>query len=202
MAAASVAGVLLAAGSGRRAGGPKALRIDPDQTSWLVRSVEVLLAGGCEQVFVVLGSGAAAGVEILAGAQWSLTTKQAITVVTASDWAAGMGASLRAGLLAVEAAPVRAILVHLVDLPDVGAEVVRRVLNDAPAGTDGLSRAAYGGKPGHPVLIGHDHLRALIVELAGDHGAREYLARQGTRLVECGDLATGEDRDGAEDGVE
>lgn len=200
--AAPIAGVLLAAGAGRRAGGPKALRIDPDQTPWLVRSVEVLLAGGCNQVFAVLGDGAPAAVEILAAANWSLATEQAITVVTAADWAAGMGASLRAGLLAVEAAPVRAVLVHLVDLPDVGADVVRRVLQDSPAGTNGLTRAAYAGRPGHPVLIGHDHLRALIVELAGDRGAREYLARQGTRLVECGDLATGEDRDGDQDEVE
>ncbi|HEY6683600.1 MAG TPA: NTP transferase domain-containing protein, partial [Propionibacteriaceae bacterium] len=51
-----IIGVLLAAGAGRRAGGPKALRVDPDGTSWLLRSITVLREGGCDAVVVVLGS--------------------------------------------------------------------------------------------------------------------------------------------------
>ena len=47
--------MLLAAGAGRRAGGPKALRIDSDGTSWLLRSIAVLRDGGCAAVVVVLG---------------------------------------------------------------------------------------------------------------------------------------------------
>ena len=34
-----ILGVLLAAGAGRRAGGPTALRVDADGTSWLERSI-------------------------------------------------------------------------------------------------------------------------------------------------------------------
>ena len=52
-------GVLLAAGAGRRAGGPKALRVDADGTSWLLRSIAVLRDGGCAAVIVVLGCQAA-----------------------------------------------------------------------------------------------------------------------------------------------
>ena len=47
-------GLLLAAGAGRRMGGPKALRVDADGTSWLVRSAGALLDGGCSGVTVVL----------------------------------------------------------------------------------------------------------------------------------------------------
>src|SRR5699024_12122678 len=51
-----VQGLLLAAGAGRRMGMPKALKTDPDGTPWLRRAVEVLRAGGCGDVTVVLGA--------------------------------------------------------------------------------------------------------------------------------------------------
>ncbi|WP_227651757.1 NTP transferase domain-containing protein, partial [Klebsiella pneumoniae] len=49
-----------------------------------------------------------------------------VDVVLAPDSQSGMGASLRAGLAALEAADADAVLVSLVDLPDVTAEVVAR----------------------------------------------------------------------------
>jgi CTP:molybdopterin cytidylyltransferase MocA len=106
-----------------------------------------------------------------------------------------MGSSLRSGLLAARSASWRAVLVHLVDLPDVTAEVVRRVIQQAPSGTASLARAMYSGRPGHPVLIGRDHLESIMVGLAGDSGAKDYLALHGAHSVECGDLASGQDYD-------
>jgi CTP:molybdopterin cytidylyltransferase MocA len=190
---ARIVGILLAAGAGRRAGGPKALRVDPDGTSWLLRSVAVLRDGGCDAVIVVLGSQAVRGREILAGS--ALAADPVITIVDAPDWEQGMGSSLRSGLLAARLQPWRAVLVHLVDLPDVTAEVVRRVIAHTPTGTASLARATYGGRPGHPVCIGRDHLESIMVELTGDTGARDYLAEHGVRSVECGDLASGQDHD-------
>ena len=84
---------------------------------------------------------------------------------------------------------------HLVDLPDVTAAVVSRLLEQAPAGTGVLTRATYSRRPGHPVLLGRDHIRSIMAELTEDRGAKEYLARHGADGVECGDLATGRDRD-------
>jgi CTP:molybdopterin cytidylyltransferase MocA len=144
-----VHGLLLAAGAGRRMGQPKALMHDPDGTSWLVRSIDVLKEGGCEDVTVVLGA-----------------------LPYAAD----------------------AVVVSLVDLPDVDAAVVRRVAA-AASGSGALARAAYDGVPGHPVLIGSTHWAAVATEVAGDAGARSYLARHDVVLVECGDLATGRDVD-------
>ncbi|HET6529482.1 MAG TPA: NTP transferase domain-containing protein, partial [Actinoplanes sp.] len=51
-----VAGLLLAAGAGRRMGTPKALLRDPDGTAWVTRSARVLVAGGCRPVLVVVGA--------------------------------------------------------------------------------------------------------------------------------------------------
>ena len=81
----------------------------------------------------------------------------------------------------------------LVDLPDVTAEVVRRVV--AAARARQLARATYAGRPGHPVVIGRDHWAASRGRCPGDQGARDYLAPTTSWLVECGDLATGLDVD-------
>ena len=188
-----ILGVLLAAGAGRRAGGPKALRMAADGTSWLVRSIVVLRDGGCDAVIVVLGSDAARARDLIASS--ALANDPAITLVDAAGWQQGMGSSLRTGPLAAQSASWRAVLVHLVDLPDVTAEVVRRIVQEAPPSTASLARASYRGRPGHPVLIGRDHLESIMVGLTGDSGAKDYLAQHGAHSVECGDLASGQDQD-------
>jgi CTP:molybdopterin cytidylyltransferase MocA len=186
-----VVGVLLAAGAGRRAGGPKALRYDRNGTSWLLRSVAVLLDGGCETVVVVLGCAADRARDLLAASRFG--SDRQVVVVEEPAWAEGLATSVGAGLRA--APPQRAVLVHLVDLPDVTADVVRRVLRHATAGPGALARADYGGQPGHPVLIGTDHLDGVLAGLQADRGANDYLRRHRVEAVPCGDLATGRDRD-------
>jgi CTP:molybdopterin cytidylyltransferase MocA len=188
-----ILGVLLAAGAGRRAGGPKALRVAADGTSWLLRSIAVLRDGGCAAVIVVLGCQAARARDVLAKS--TLAEDSMITVVEASNWEQGMGSSLRSGLSAAQSASWRAVLVHLVDLPDVTGEVVRRLIRQAPPGTASLARVTYGGRPGHPVFIGRDHLESIMASLTGDSGAKGYLARHSAHSVECGDLASGQDHD-------
>ena len=172
-------GVLLAAGAGIRYGKPKVL---VGQGKWLGIAVTALLRGGCDEVVVVLG---AAVVDVPAPAR----------AVVAEDWADGMSASLRAGLAAADGA--RRVVLHLVDTPDVGADVVRRVLAAADAGSAGLVRTSYGGRPGHPVVIDASHWPALVESLHGDQGARPFLSAHAgdVVVVECGDLATGADID-------
>ncbi|WP_068116368.1 nucleotidyltransferase family protein [Nocardioides massiliensis] len=183
----STLGLLLAAGQGSRMGSPKALVRGADGVPWLLSSRSGLLAAGCDRVLVVLGAESDAAQQLLGDAEH----------VVAPDWADGMSASLRAGLEAAEQGSADAVLIHLVDLPDVTAAVMRRVLAHAAPGApaDSLARAAYDGTPGHPVLVGRRHWPALVAELDGDQGARGYLARHGATLVECGDLATGADVD-------
>lgn len=182
----TVHGLLLAAGAGRRMGQPKALLRDPDGQSWLARTVGVLRDGGCDRVDVVLGAAAEEALPLLEGT--------GAAPVVAADWETGMSASLRAGLRAAAAGDASAVVVNLVDLPDVSAAVVERLLAGG-AGERTLRRAAYDGRPGHPVVLGRAHWSAVAEAAEGDAGARAYLAAHGAELVECGDLATGVDVD-------
>lgn len=180
-----VAGLLLAAGAGRRFGGPKAL-VEVDGEPLVLRALRTLTAAGCDPVRVVVG--AAAG-EVLA-----LLPDPALAV-PAADWATGMGASLRAGLAALGHTPGPvAALVHLVDLPWVGADILGRVAAHATGET--VARAAYDGVPGHPVLLGRRWWPEIAGTARGDRGARDWLAtREDLTLIECGDLGSGRDVD-------
>lgn len=177
--------MLLAAGAGTRYGQPKALAHDG---AWLRAAVAALAEGGCTQVVVVLGA---------AAEQARALVPDGVEVVVAADWQTGMAASLRAGLRAAQRCDAEAALVQLVDTPDVGADVVARVLAAVVGALDtALVRASFDGAPRHPVLFGRDHLDAVIDTAAGDAGARDFLrGRDDVVLVECGDLATGADHD-------
>ena len=167
-------------------GQPKALVHDVDGTSWVQHAVEVLVEGGCTGVTVVLGASADEAVRLLDGL--------GVDVVVAHDWAMGMSASLRAGLASLHSSDADAAVVSLVDVPDLTAAVVRRVLSERE-GDEALVRASYHGRPGHPVVLGRKHWPAVVAGASGDAGARNYLAARDTVLVECGDLATGQDVD-------
>ena len=186
----SLAGLVLAAGAGTRMGQPKALVHDPEGDSWLVRGIETLREGGCHHVTVVLGARAEEARALV---------PPGVGVVVAGDWADGIAASLRAGLVSLTETDVgleaaEAAVVTLVDLPDVTAEVVLRVVA-AGAGATTLSRATYAGRPGHPVVLGRRHWTGVIGSVAGDRGARDYLATHDVAAIECGDLASGRDQD-------
>lgn len=174
---AGITGIVLAAGAGTRAGGPKALRVAEDGTPWITLAVEALRSV-TPDVVVVLGTAMVA-------------VPEGIEIVVAGDWQNGMSASLRAGLAAVPASD--GALVTLVDLPGMPAEVVERMVEGAWPGV--LRQAVYSGRPGHPVLIGRDHVARAAESLAGDHGARAYLLANGVDEIECGDLWDGADVD-------
>jgi CTP:molybdopterin cytidylyltransferase MocA len=174
---ATAAGVLLAAGAGTRYGMPKVLA---EQGEWLRRGVTALEGGGCDDIVVVLG---AAIVDVPPSAR----------AVIADDWVDGLSASLRAGMAAIDA---EYAVLHTVDTPDVGADVVRRVLGAARSSSSGLARACYGDRPGHPVVVARRHWSNLVEALRGDEGARPFLgARTDVVAVDCADLASGQDID-------
>jgi len=177
-------GLLLAAGAGTRMGQPKAL-VSDEGGSWLERGVRVLDDGGCEGITVVLGARSSEAVSFLDGL--------GVDVVIAHDWESGMSASLCAGLRGMPGDATAAVVL-LVDLPDVTADVARRVV-DTGSGAGALARASYDGRPGHPALIGRDHWAGVLATATGDRGARGYLEAHDAVSVECGDLATGDDVD-------
>ncbi|MFI5661991.1 NTP transferase domain-containing protein [Streptomyces sp. NPDC051684] len=184
----TVAGLLLAAGGGRRLGGrPKAL-LEHRGRPLVEHAVRILRAGGCDPVHVVLGA-AARDVRERADLDGCRVTEN-------PDWGDGMGSSLRAGLEALADTAADAALVLLVDQPGIGPDAVARV-RAAYASPASLAAAAYGGERGHPVLFGRDHWAGIAASASGDRGARAYLKeRTGVlELVECGDIAEAYDID-------
>ena len=182
-----VAGLVLAAGTGRRLGRPKAV-VEVAGERLVDRAVRTLRAGGLQPIVAVLG----AAVVDVPGAR----------VVVNPDWSQGMASSLRVGLASLPDT-VGAVAVLLVDQPGVTAEVVRRVVRAAQhaadpttgALADAVVVATYDGRPGHPVLLGRAHWAEVIASAHGDAGARTFL-RGHAGLVsetECGDV--GDDGD-------
>ena len=151
-----VVGVLLAAGAGRRYGKPKVL-----VEGWLPAAVTALRDGGCDHVVVVLG---AAVTSVPAGA----------IAVTAPHWHAGLSESVRAGLDQAARLHAEYAVLHVIDTPDVDAAVVARVVKRALTSPNGLARAVFGNRPGHPVVIARRHWPG---------GAREAVRRPGGRRV-------------------
>ncbi|KOV66937.1 nucleotidyltransferase family protein [Streptomyces sp. MMG1121] len=177
-----VAGLLLAAGGGRRLGGrPKAL-LEHRGRLLVEHAVGVLRAVGCERIHVVLGA-RADEVRARAGLDGCV-------LVDNPDWAEGMGSSLRAGLASLDGTAARAALVSLVDQPGIGPAAVARVLG-AYEDEKSLVSAAYDGVRGHPVLFGAAHWAGIAHAATGDRGARAYLKEHAAlvRLVECADVA-------------
>ncbi|MGV9278150.1 nucleotidyltransferase family protein [Streptomyces griseosporeus] len=184
----AVAGLVLAAGGGRRLGGrPKALLTHRGRPL-VEHAVAVLRAAGCTRVHVVLGAAADAVRE--------RARLEGCVLVDNPDWAQGMGGSLRAGLDSLAGTGARAALVSLVDQPGIGPEAVARV-RAAYRDETSLASAAYDGVRGHPVLFGAAHWAGIAATATGDQGARAYLKAHAARitLVECGDVARAYDID-------
>jgi CTP:molybdopterin cytidylyltransferase MocA len=129
------------------------------------------------RIVVVLG---AHSDELLAGVDFGRAEP-----VVCERWQDGMSASLRCGLRALAGA--RRVIVTLGDVPSITPAVIRRFI-DAPDG----ARAAYGSRPGHPVVLGTEQIR-LLRSASGDAGARWLLP--GHPLIECSDLCSGVDVD-------
>ena len=175
-------GLILAAGSGSRMGGAKAI-LEIDGVRLVDSAVSKFHAAGINDVYVVLG----AWVGEVAGAQ----------ILVNSEWAEGMGSSLRTGLHALSEIPaIDCALISLVDLPGMTAAALALVAQSP----DSLAMGEFEGKPSHPVKIGRDHWSQVIEVAKGDVGARNYL--KGRTDIDCiplDDIANGKDIDTQED---
>jgi molybdenum cofactor cytidylyltransferase len=175
-------GLILAAGGGVRFGEEPKLLADLEGRPMLEYAIEAQCAiPEFNQVVVVLGAHAAG---MLARVDFSHAEP-----VICQDWREGMATSLRCGIEALDGAD--RVIVTLGDQPLVTSEVIRRFLDAAPG-----TRATYGGRPGHPVVLGPDQL-AKLDTLNGDHGARDLLGDAPT--IECGQLCSGRDVDTPDD---
>jgi CTP:molybdopterin cytidylyltransferase MocA len=96
-------------------------------------------------------------------------------------WADGLASSLNAGLTAVPA-QAAAILVTLVDQPNVDRDALERLLTAWRRRPGSAAAALYGGRPGVPAVFPRRYWRA-IRELRGDAGARALLRSSSVTTV-------------------
>ena len=183
----TVAGLLLAAGAGRRIGGPKAL-LQLGGRTLVERGVALLRDAGCDPVLAVIGAEAR-------------TVRPFVTadVAVAMDWSEGVGASLRSGLAVLEQSSATACVICLVDQPLIDVDAVRRMI--AVAGEADAAVATYGGEPQHPVLLDRLVWEDVAALAVGDIGARAWMRAHPSRVlsVPCDGLGSPSDIDTAED---
>lgn len=176
------AGLILAAGAGIRFGEQPKLLATVEGRPLLEHPIRAQCGvPELERIVVVLGAHAAG---ILAAVDFGEAEP-----VICEGWREGQAASLRCGVNALSDA--NKVIVTLGDQPLITSHVIARFL-DEPGGT----RAVYNDRPGHPVVLGTEQIRAMQA-LTGDHGARELLGNGPT--IECAELCSGRDVDTPED---
>ncbi|MCN0153735.1 nucleotidyltransferase family protein [Salinispora arenicola] len=174
--------MIIAAGGGRRIGGPEAL-LRQGENPLVSTMIETMTAAGCERIVVVLG---AAADQVRETADLTRAT-----VVVNRAWGTGVGSSIRAGLAAIDDDAVEAVAVVPVDMPGLTAEAVRRVA--ALPYPDVLVCATYGGLRGYPMLFGRRHWSGIATLARADVGARPYLLAHKDQIVDisCDTVADG-----------
>ena len=170
-----IAGLLLAAGQGRRMGGRHKVSEVLDGKPLVAHAADALLAGGCDPLIVVTGHRADETVQAL-GARTA-------TAVFNPDYADGLSTSLKKGLAALPA-DVDGVLVGLADMPRVtAAEVARLIAAFAPAEGRAICVPTCNGKRGNPVLWSAAFIPDMMA-LKGDVGARHLIGTHADQVCE------------------
>jgi molybdenum cofactor cytidylyltransferase len=161
-----IVAVILAAGEGRRMGGPKAL-LPVGASTFLAHTAALFARPGVATRIAVLGHQAE---RVLAESG----IKDEVTIVRNLRYREGMLTSVIAGLGAAEAAGADAVLLHPVDHPLVGSATVDRVVGALERGAK-VVVPSFQNRRGHPGGFARAAWTALRAA-SPDRGARAVLA--------------------------
>lgn len=159
--------VLLAAGASTRMGRPKQL-LEYRGTALARHAAEEALAA-CGPVFVVLGCRALEVDAALEGLP--------VRALVNTEWQRGMGASIRVGAAAAEAADLDGVIMALADQPHVTAAHYRRLVSEFRATGRPVVASLYAGVLGAPALFARELFRDLVA-LPPERGCQSIIARQ------------------------
>jgi CTP:molybdopterin cytidylyltransferase MocA len=162
-----LAAVVLAAGAGRRFGGPKQLARTSGE-ALVARAVRQALACGPALVVVVTGAYRDAVEAVLQGCPVRLCHNE--------NWRAGLAGSLIRGLEAAEGA-ADAALVLLCDQIGVTDADLRRLIRAWQCRPDRIAAARYSGNCAVPAIFPGRYWAELRA-LTGDRGARQVIAER------------------------
>lgn len=136
----------------------------------MLRRQALLALSVCPQVIVTLRQDDPARRKALEGLD--------IIALPVADAAEGMAASIRAGA----AMAAGAVMILPGDMPELTAADLLTVIDAFDQDRSAICRGtAADGTPGHPVILPAD-LRAELLELRGDEGARSLLQRHKARV--------------------
>jgi molybdenum cofactor cytidylyltransferase len=192
-----VPGLVLAAGRGKRFGTGSKLLADVDGRPVLRHVVEAALASRLDPVIVVLGAGAEAGLQALAGLD-----DARLRVVFNPAWASGKASTFEVGLReAPHDAP--GVVALLGDMPRVKSWLIDRVLSEFELSGRlcfPVYRGAEGPVKGHPTAYPRE-LFGEVRQLVGDDTAMAAVRRHWSEAVKIPleDAATQADIDTAAD---
>ena len=167
---AAIAIALLAAGTGRRFGGPKLLEPLADGTPMAVAAARTL-RGGVGRALAVVRPDDRELARALAG--------EGLEIVPCAQADRGMGLSLACGVRA--SADAQGWLIALADMPYILPSTIAELARCLRRGA-ALAAPEFRGQRGHPVGIAGEFLAPLLA-LDGDAGARAVLEQHGAQLV-------------------
>jgi molybdenum cofactor cytidylyltransferase len=167
-----ISAVLLAAGESRRMGEFKQL-LALGGKSFVECCVDNLLASRVDEVIVVTGH-READVRNALGNRHVLFAHN-------PDYREGMSSSIRRG---VEAIPKesRACLIALVDQPQIGVDIINRVIEAYEKDAPMIVIPTYEGRNGHPIIL-DSRLRDEILAIDPAQGLRQVVHAHSTEVV-------------------
>jgi CTP:molybdopterin cytidylyltransferase MocA len=164
-------GVVLAAGAGRRFGGPK----------------QAALVGGvplARRVARALGSSRCAAVAVVVGAHEdavrAAVAGTGVALVKNDEWHEGIASSIRAGVRWASRRGGDAVILTVADQPSASAAHFNQLLAAYESGAP-MAASRYAGTLGTPALFGAAWFPALL-DLHADEGAKKL-------LYGCADIA-------------
>jgi molybdenum cofactor cytidylyltransferase len=185
-----ISAILLAAGESRRMGDFKQL-LTFDGKSFVECCVDQLMASRATEVIVVTGH-RDADVRRALG-------ERNVHAIHNPDYQKGMASSVKCGVAAASPA-ARAVMIALVDQPQIGVAIIDRVIAEYEAHRSGIVIPTYGGRNGHPILIDL-RLRDDLLSFNPSQGLRQVVQARADDVVrvEVGDPAVLTDIDYPED---
>lgn len=193
---ATVAGVLLAAGTSKRYGNENKLLADLEGEPLVRHSARTLFEAGLDRVLVIVGYEAERVREALAELD--------VVFVENPDFETGQASSVRAGVRALtdgdaEDRSVDAAVFALGDMPFVASESVRSLVAAYEAGVGSALATGFDGDRGNPVLFDASHFPALASSEGDVGGKAVLLSADDAAIVETGDPGVRRDVDRRED---